>query len=136
MVCLASSQGCPRHASNAGCNSWMKLPGSKQGFSSCPAVTRIASSTSSLKLRPPYCGVHSSPGRLRLLPRELGTLPQYRSVVHGEERASIGAALAQAAAHILPTEAVICVQNLTQFRSLPASQEKHCGVSRRRLHNS
>lgn len=86
-----SSQGCPRHASNAGCNRWMKLPGSQWGFSSRPAVTRIASSISSLKLRPPYQGVHSSPGCLGPLPRELGTLPQYRSVACGKERASIEA---------------------------------------------
>lgn len=54
MVCLASSQGCPRHASNAGGNGWMKLPGSKQGFSSHPIVTQTVSSISSLKPKPPY----------------------------------------------------------------------------------
>ncbi|KAM6098006.1 uncharacterized protein LJ206_002387 isoform 1-T1 [Theristicus caerulescens] len=81
-------------------------------------------------------GVRSSPGRLGPLPRELGTLQQYRSAVRGKERASIGAALARAAARTLPTETVICVQNLTQFQPLPASQGKHCGVSRRCLHNS
>lgn len=45
-------------------------------------------------------------------------------------------ALAQAAAHTLPTKAVIFIQNLTQFQPLLASQEKYCGVLRKRLHNS
>lgn len=62
-VCLASSQGCPRHASNVGCNGWMKLPGSEQGFSFGPTVTRIASSRSSLEPRCPYQDVplHTCP---------------------------------------------------------------------------
>lgn len=53
-VCLASIQGCPRHASNAGGNGWMKLPGSEQGFSSHPIVTQRVSSISSLEPKPPY----------------------------------------------------------------------------------
>lgn len=48
--------------------------------------------------------------------------------MRGKERASIGAALAGAAARTLLTEAAIRVQNLAQFWPLLALQEKHRGV--------
>lgn len=72
-----------------------EAPGSQQGFSSCPAVTQITSDTGSLIPRPPYRGSRFSPGRLGPFPRQLRTVQHYLSVVHGEGRANVGAALAR-----------------------------------------
>lgn len=110
----------------------MKLPGSEQGFSSHPIVTQMVSSISSLKPKPSYLLLAWPPAAF--MQRACGAAAVQCSGVRegkGEHRSGAGSA-----ADTLPTKAVICIQNLTQFQPLLASQEKHCGVFRKHLHNS